>query len=149
MRGRYETNGKRMIIDFLKKNKEHHFSIEQISEGISSEEKAVSVSTVYRQIPKLIESGEVRRFEAHGSKQFVYQYSDFHDGCEMHFHLKCRNCGRLFHMECEKMESLKQHILESHGFIIGGEAVINGICEECHKKEGECRNSSCPCRRHH
>lgn len=134
MKKAYETDAKKAVVDFFKENKDKHFTAEEVVEALCASDVKISKSTVYRRISKLLESGEIRRFESSRADCFVYQYSDLHSGCEMHFHLKCSACGKLIHMDCDKMQEIKKHISEEHGFIIGGEAVINGICAECYKR---------------
>ena len=134
-RGEYNTAGKQQIVAFLSKHREHDFTIEQIVDGLSASDDAPGKSTVYRIIGRLLESGEIRRFESKQNSNFVYQYVERTPECEHHFHLKCVKCGRLMHMDCEKMADVKEHILKEHGFIIGGEQVINGICSSCAREE--------------
>ena len=130
-RGEYNTAGKQQVVDFLSKYRDRDFTVEQIVEGLSSSDTAPGKSTVYRIIGRLLGSGEIRRFESQTTSNFVYQYSERTPECEHHFHLKCVKCGRLIHMDCEKMASVREHILKEHGFIIGGEQIINGICASC------------------
>lgn len=139
MRHKYNTNGKTALIDYMKEHADRHFTVEEIISGISSEGNKASRSSVYRQVAMLLEAGEIRRFETHGKSSFVYQYANKSHDCSLHYHLKCTECGKLIHMECEKMNDLKMHILREHGFTIGGAAVINGICLECSKKAEDIR----------
>ena len=137
MRHQYETSGKKAVMGFLKEHSDSHFTVEEIIEGLLSEGKKASRSSVYRQISRMYSSGEVRRFESHEKNNFVYQFAFHSNNCEMHYHLKCTECGKLIHMECEKMNDLKNHILTEHGFSIGGEAIINGVCCECSSKAAD------------
>ena len=54
-----------------------------------------------------------------------------------HLHLKCTRCGRLFHLDCDFMDELRQHLLEEHGFLLqcSGD-LLHGLCQECAAKEG-------------
>lgn len=131
MKREYNTEPKRRILDFLKTNGDRHFTVEEIADSVCDGE-CTGKSTVYRYISKLLESGEVRRFEASGSKSFVYQYADAHDNCNEHYHLKCVECGRLIHMECKRLDEVREHITKEHDFIIGCDrAVLYGKCSKC------------------
>lgn len=133
MKREYNTEQKRKIIDFLKINSERHFTIDEIAESVC-EEETLGKSTVYRQVSKLLESGDIRRFEASNSKSFVYQYANVKASCNDHYHLKCVDCGRLIHMECVKLDKVREHIKKEHGFIVGCDrSVIYGKCAECAK----------------
>lgn len=137
MRTGYETHGKKVISDFLKNHSDRHFTVEEIINGIESEGENTSRSSVYRLISKMYKNGELRRFESHGKSNFVYQYVVKTNKCDAHCHLKCTECGKLIHLECDKMNDVKKHILSSHGFVIGGDSIISGICDECIKNNGE------------
>lgn len=130
----YMTSHKKRILDFLIDHKDRHYTIDEIVRALSVGDKKPGKSTVYRQISSLLEDGVIRRFEAADSDSFVYQYA-VGVGCEHHFHLKCARCGNLLHMECDKLTEVRQHILADHGFLIGGNSVIYGVCAACRKGE--------------
>lgn len=126
----YMTGQKKQILDFLIAHKDRHFTVEEILEALSDGENRPGKSTVYRQIARLLEDGVIRRFESAGSDSFVYQYA-VGVNCEHHFHLKCARCGKLIHMECDRLQEVRDHIFKEHGFLIGGSSVIYGICAGC------------------
>ena len=126
----YMTGHKKQILDFLIMHKDRHFTIEEIIDALSVDDRRPGKSTVYRQISNLLSDGVVRRFEDPGENRFVYQYA-VGVGCDHHFHLKCSRCGRLIHMECDQLRSVREHILHEHNFLIGGNAIIYGICGAC------------------
>ena len=129
----YKTENKEAVYDFFKKNKDRHFTAEKVSELLEADGIHVPKSTLYRIISSMSSAGMLKRFETKGEDKFVFQFSNFGKECNLHFHLKCTECGKLIHMECEKMNELKEHIKNEHGFIIGGEGIIYGICEKCVK----------------
>ncbi len=126
----YMTNHKKRILDFLSQHRDRHFTIEEIVDALSVGDTRPGRSTVYRQMSALLDDGVVRRFEAPHLNCFVYQYA-VGVNCEHHFHLKCSRCGKLVHMECEQLKEVQHHILEEHGFRIGGSSIIYGICADC------------------
>lgn len=150
----YITSGKKQLIDFLMQNKDRHYTVDEIAEELP----AVGKSSVYRIVGKLHQDGTLRRFETEGSSSFVYQYVESSEACENHFHLKCVDCGRIIHMECDRLNSIKQHIRSEHGFIIGTKnSIIYGQCVDCSSKQCKCGNnndenvkkSGCGCRKMH
>jgi hypothetical protein len=38
-------------------------------------------------------------------------------------------------MECDKLNEVRRHILDDHGFLIGGNSIIYGVCADCRKGE--------------
>ncbi len=137
MRSGYDTHGKKVIAEFLKNHSDSHFTVDEIIKGIEKEGEKTSRSSVYRQISKMYESGELSRFESPGKSNFVYQYVHKTNECDGHCHLKCIECGKLIHLDCEKMNGIKEHILLDHGFTIGRDSIISGICGDCKSKGGE------------
>jgi len=127
----YRTDNKRIVTEFFYRNRDRHFTTDAVKEQLESEGSSIPKSSLYRIIGNLCRAGIIRRFESHESNCFVYQYANFTSSCDMHFHLKCIECGKLIHLECKHMNELKKHIIKEHGFIIGGEGIINGICEKC------------------
>ena len=126
----YMTGHKKQILDFLIAHRDRHYTVEEILSALPDGEEKPGKSTVYRQISALLSDGVIRRFEAADQDSFVYQYSAGVD-CDHHFHLKCSRCGALLHMECPQLDNVRGHIRREHGFLIGGNAVIYGICAKC------------------
>ena len=65
-----------------------------------------------------------------------YEYLRQDGGCKRHFHLKCTKCEKLFHVTCEHLDGIEEHILEHHGFQIDqSKTVLYGLCEDCRKED--------------
>lgn len=128
----YRTAQKTLLLSFLKEHSEEQYSAAQLSEMMNG---TVGESTVYRLVDNLSKEGVIKAFPQRHGKGFLYQYHRGQD-CERHFHLKCRNCGRFSHLECEQSEALLAHILEEHGFAVDlTESIIYGVCEQCRTQE--------------
>ena len=134
MKKQYTTPARRAVLSLFQSYPHRHFTAEQVCTLVcQTNEQGTALmgkSTVYRQIAKLWEDGIIRRFESANCDSFVYQYA-VGEGCDHHFHLKCARCGKLIHMECDKLQDVREHILKDHGFLIGGASVIYGVCAAC------------------
>ena len=115
----YNTIQRKVILDFLNNNKDKQFTVEEISEKIREVYNGVDEipgkSTVYRIISKLVDEGEVKRFVKGKSRQFLYHIS----GCEnqvTHLHLKCVECGKLFHLDTTISDKITNQILKTYNF---------------------------------
>ena len=137
MKREYKTDNKSAVKDFFVTNRDRHFTIDEAEEGLTNSSHAIPKSSLYRIVSSLCRSGTLRRFETPGADSFVYQYADFGNECEHHFHLKCSVCGKLIHLDCGRMNEIKAHIYKEHGFIIGGDGIINGICKGCEEAKHE------------
>lgn len=122
----YKTKQKDLIVNWIK-SKNNSFTINDIYDGLNKE---VGLTTIYRLIDKLVKEGKVNKNINELNKP-TYQYlSDC--TCHNHFYLKCDNCGKLIHIDCECITELSEHILKIHKFIPNNKnIIINGICNKC------------------
>lgn len=127
----YETRQGKLIKDFLKKSSEKHYSADEVYFELKSAGESIGKTTVYRQLEKLADEGSVKKFSSGINSACCYQF--FGDGCcHNHYHLKCSKCGKLFHLECEFINELSEHIYKEHGFKIDDSKMIfYGLCKEC------------------
>ena len=131
----YITKQHELVLNVLK-SVGGHITAQSIAKKLDENGNYVGVSTVYRQLDKLVESGKVRKYIVEDGKSACYEYVGESGDCQRHYHLKCSGCGRLLHVECEYLDKIEAHILEHHGFVLNNEkTVLYGMCEDCRKKE--------------
>ena len=128
----YNTESHAKIIDFLKRNKEKAFSAEEIY--LALKDKGVAKSTVFRQLSGFVSSSLVRRISDGKNRSVTYQYLG-EGGCSEHLHLKCKNCGKLIHLDKELSHSLEESIKKASNFSIDSALFIAGICDDCEYRE--------------
>ena len=100
---------------------------------LRQEGQTVGLSTVYRQLEKLVAQGKVHKLLT--EEGACYQYCDktVHRDC---FLLQCEGCGAIFHMDCSHLGELYGHLLESHGFAINPRRpLFYGLCGQCREAE--------------
>lgn len=124
----YKTAKKEELLSFLSKSGGHAFTVEEICDAIL--EGGSGKSTVYRLISRLVDGGEVRRIADGKTRRVTYQYIGT-GHCSEHLHLKCKECGRLFHLDGEISKTLEKRILKSNGFEIDDGALLYGKCKSC------------------
>lgn len=124
----YHTQQRKDLMDFLQKNSDKAFTIEEIIEMTDSEK--LSQSTVYRLMTKLVDDGLVHRTVRGNSRSFVYQYISG-EKCEGHLHMKCTDCGKVYHLDSDVSSTIKRDIGNSTGFEIDSHTVILGKCSSC------------------
>jgi len=123
----YNTHQRKSLIDYLQNNSEKAFTIEEIINGIGGE---ISQSTAYRLMTKLVEDGLVHRTVKGTSRSFVYQYiSD--KKCEGHLHMKCIDCGKVYHLDSNVTAQIQNNILSSTSFEIDNHTLLMGKCGMC------------------
>ncbi len=129
----YNTEQKRLLLEFLEHNSDNSYTIDEIVEGInaSAGECALGRSTVYRLMTRLVEEKRVQRFAGEGSRRFLYRViADDH--CRNHLHLKCLRCGRILHLDSATSDALLEQVRRVKDFSVSEEdTLLFGRCAEC------------------
>lgn len=133
----YNTKQKELLLNYLRECEENHITVQEISAYLTNNGNPMGISTIYRQLDRLVEQGIVRKYILDGRSGACYQYINEEKTCNSHFHLKCVNCGTLFHVDCSFLSEIDSHIMEHHRFAIdNSKTVFYGVCESC---GGECQ----------
>lgn len=130
---RYNTEQKKLLLDFLEKNSDSSYTVDEISTRLreSEGENAPGRSTVYRLMTRLVEERRVHRFSGEGSRRFLYRIiADDH--CRTHLHLKCLQCGKILHLDRATSSALLEQVNKVKGFSVSEEeTLLFGNCAEC------------------
>ena len=105
----------------------------ELAQRLRQEGQSVGLSTVYRQLEKLVSQGKVHKLLT--EEGACYQYCDQarHTDC---FLLQCEGCGTIFHMDCSHLGELYQHLEREHHFRIDPRRTLfYGLCESCGREE--------------
>ncbi|MGN1482089.1 Fur family transcriptional regulator, partial [Porcipelethomonas sp.] len=115
-------------------NKDKHLTAADIINYLNGNGKGIGSATVYRYLDKLVNKGIIRKYILDDKVGACYQYIEDNNECQEHFHLKCIECGALYHIDCSYMQSLDEHILKHHGFKVdSSRTVLYGRCKNCEK----------------
>lgn len=124
-RCRYMTKQKKILLDTILENN-CEFRIKDLEEKTS-----VGLTTIYRFIEENEKLGMIKRMVLNG--EVVYEYLE---KCESdnHFYLKCLNCGKMIHIDCDCIDELRNHIENTHHFNMNMDSImIPGFCDQCRK----------------
>ncbi len=112
---------------------EGHFRAEDVAARMRRRNRRVSVVTVYRSLPLLVEAGIVRRAciqEEKGGALYEHVW-----GHEHHDHLICSRCGRTVEYSYPAIEILQDAVAREHGFELERHHMeLVGVCPDCRKK---------------
>lgn len=136
----YLTVQRKMLLSFLRMHAGETLSAAEIATQIK-QFNDISVSAVYRNLARLADAGRARKFLSADGRTILYQYRD-PEKCDAHLHLKCTDCGTVFHMDEITTESVLETVLKYDAFFIDKkETILYGLCGECrrrhHIKTGE------------
>ncbi len=139
MRSSYNTRQRDEIVLAIKAMEERHFTVSDIIVYLTEKGTPIGNATVYRTIEMLEKNGTLRKYIIDESSSACYQYvgdTALKSGCAEHFHLKCLECKRLFHVDCDHIKELSEHMKNDHGFTVDmSKTVLYGICKECRAKD--------------
>lgn len=130
----YRTKASLEIMNYLEKNSVRTVSADDILRDLREKKLQISRATVYRQLEKLCQARVVLKYVAEKGEKAVYQLESAGRRCQEHLHLKCVNCGKILHMDCDFMDEVTEHLQSSHEFRLQCEgSVLYGECGECAK----------------
>jgi Fur family ferric uptake transcriptional regulator len=112
-----------------------HFRPEDVARILLGNGHAISVPTIYRNLPVLIEAGIIRRTDAQdtqGGSQYEHIW-----GHEHHDHLVCVRCRKLIEFQYPAIDALQEVVAREHGFaLINHRLELLGVCAECRDSAG-------------
>ena len=128
----YHTRQQEELLRYLRSTRGQHHTVAQLRDHFSRDENPIGTTTIYRQLEKLVAEGSVRKYLLETGDSACYEYAQQSQACTSHFHCKCKQCGRLIHMDCDELQQLREHLLREHGFEWdAGRTVFYGICDQC------------------
>lgn len=105
-----------------------HVTADEVYDAINREHPNISRATVYRNLKRLSQTGQIRRIEVPGGAD------RFERWCHKHYHVRCEACGRIFDVDMEYVTDLEKKIRDPHGFeFTGHDIIFTGICPQCRK----------------
>ena len=107
-------------------------SASNILEHLEEQGASPNPTTVYRYLDKLAGEQRIMKYVADKGERAVFQYVDEGRHCREHLHLKCVQCGRIYHLDCHFMDEVRAHLMAEHGFTLQCEgSVLYGLCRHC------------------
>ena len=102
-------------------------SAQDIHDLLKQRGENVGLTTVYRTLQSLAESGEVDVLRTGDGESIYRRCSAGH-----HHHLVCRVCGRAVEVEGPAVERWADKVAAEHGFVDVSHTVeIFGVCQNC------------------
>lgn len=130
----YKTKQMAELLTFLESVQGKHVTVNEICDYFKEKGISVGTTTVYRHLEKMVKEGVVAKYVVDGTSSACFEYTG---NCqtvekECSYHCKCEKCGKLIHLHCDEVESLKKHMMEHHSFEMDSlRTVFYGTCNEC------------------
>lgn len=121
------TRPRRLILEAVFATHKH-FSAESLFADIRKDHPGVSLTTVYRTLPLLVEAGLVHPALRTADSEF-YEHVWGHP---KHLHLLCRKCGCLCEADSDELRPLLTKFAKKNGFELKDYTIsIQGVCSSC------------------
>jgi len=113
------------VLEAVKSFDGYHPTAEDVYKKVKEKYPAISLSTVYRVLDKLVEIGEIKEIVVSSSER---RY-DSRKGA--HYHFVCKNCKRIFDVSPDMVKIIWEKPLEGKK-ILNQNFVVVGLCENCY-----------------
>lgn len=122
------TQQRRAIIDALRAG-DRAFSAQELHEQLRAAESGVGLATVYRNLGRLAEEGEIDAILRAGGETAYRACGTGH-----HHHLTCRSCGAVVEIHDCTLADWSHRIAAEHDFKqVEHQVELTGVCERCAK----------------
>lgn len=122
-----QTIQRTLILDAVTQLKNHP-TADQVYSEIHTKHPTISRGTVYRNLNKLAENGEILMVEVPGGANIF----DFNTN--NHYHARCEVCGRVVDVDMKTIPNLLDQIGNKDEFeFLGYDIVFRGICSNCER----------------
>ena len=130
---KYHTKQREDLLSYLETVPGTHLTVGDIYTALQNQGSPMGQTTVYRQLESLLEEGLVNKYTLDAKCPACYEYVPKGDHvASLCFHCKCTQCGKLYHLHCEELESIATHLKEEHHFLLDPRrTVFFGLCEGC------------------
>jgi len=127
MRTGYNTKQRDAILEFFHQHPHENFTAKDL---IGLPDLPAGEATIYRNLVHLHKQGHLNRFVRTGGEG-CFQFNPGRD-CTSHFHLMCKFCGQVAHMDCGFADEMGRHLAADHGFQVDfSSTMIYGVCAKC------------------
>lgn len=135
----YKTRQGEIILHFLQSKIGTHVKAADIKEHFIRENISIGLTTIYRHLARLENEGRVHKYILDNSGSACFEYIDQGEACkEVCFHLKCEECEKLIHFDCEMLKDIDRHMFEEHQFYLNPKkTVYYGCCKDCKENLNE------------
>jgi Fur family ferric uptake transcriptional regulator len=133
MAGKYKTRQNEVIKKCLEENKDGYVTVQQVMDYLKNRDISVGLTTIYRQLDRLVDEGFVTKVNVEGKSGACYQWMPEQEDQDV-IYIQCEKCGEVSTMECHHLAELYHHVESDHHFKVNTKkTVLYGRCDKCNK----------------
>ena len=129
----YSTRQQQAVLERIKESGGSCVSAQELADSLRADGERIGVATVYRQLDRLERRGCVHKALTEEGAFYRFCPAGERGDC---FLLKCERCGRIEHVDCERLAPLYRHLADEHGFAVNPRrTILYGVCAACREAE--------------
>lgn len=129
------TSQRLMVLNILSAHGDEHLTVEEIYDLAKEESPEIGLATIYRTVQVLLELHVIEKVTFDdGFARYELNGEETGSG-HRHHHAICTQCGKVYSMETDLLDTLEKQVFESLGFeVTDHEVKLYGLCSACRRK---------------
>ena len=129
------TSQRLMVLNILSAHGDEHLTVEEIYDLAKEESPEIGLATIYRTVQVLLELHVIEKVTFDdGFARYELNGEETGSG-HRHHHAICTQCGKVYSLETDLLDTLEKQVFESLGFVVTDHEVkLYGLCSACRRK---------------
>ena len=129
------TSQRLMVLNILSAHGDEHLTVEEIYDLAKEESPEIGLATIYRTVQVLLELHVIEKVTFDdGFARYELNGEETGSG-HRHHHAICTQCGKVYSLETDLLDTLEKQEFESLGFeVTDHEVKLYGLCSACRRK---------------
>lgn len=129
------TSQRLMVLNILSAHGDEHLTVEEIYDLAKEESPEIGLATIYRSVQVLLELHVIEKVTFDdGFARYELNGEETGSG-HRHHHAICTQCGKVYSLETDLLDTLEKQVFESLGFeVTDHEVKLYGLCSACRRK---------------
>lgn len=129
------TSQRFMVLNILSAHGDEHLTVEEIYDLAKEESPEIGLATIYRTVQVLLELHVIEKVTFDdGFARYELNGEETGSG-HRHHHAICTQCGKVYSLETDLLDTLEKQVFESLGFeVTDHEVKLYGLCSACRRK---------------
>lgn len=129
------TSQRLMVLNILSAHGDEHLTVEEIYDLAKEESPEIGLATIYRTVQVLLELHVIEKVTFDdGFARYDLNGEETGSG-HRHHHAICTQCGKVYSLETDLLDTLEKQVFESLGFeVTDHEVKLYGLCSACRRK---------------
>ena len=129
------TSQRLMVLNILSAHGDEHLTVEEIYDLAKEESPEIGLATIYRTVQVLLELHVIEKVTFDDGFAWYELNGEETGSGHRHHHAICTQCGKVYSLETDLLDTLEKQVFESLGFeVTDHEVKLYGLCSACRRK---------------